>query len=58
MEVIWQRARTLTTIVLLLAGTGIAIAVAHLRAVTDSGLGAEWQCSRTLFVVSCSHSSR
>ena len=58
MEFVWQRARALAAIALLLTGAGTVIAVARPHAVTDAGLGAEWQCSRTLFVVSCSHSAR
>jgi hypothetical protein len=46
-------------IVLTVAG---GVAAVRPRAVTNSVLGAEWQCSHTLFVMSCSrptsHASR
>ena len=58
MDFIWQMSRTLGVIALLLTVAGTAIAVARPNAVTNPGLGAEWQCSRTLFVLTCSHSMR
>jgi hypothetical protein len=57
MDFIWRKSRTLCVIALLLIGAGTAIAVARPHAVTDPSLGAEWQCSRILFVVTCSHSA-
>jgi hypothetical protein len=54
MEFIWRRSRTLGVIILLLTAAGIAMAVARPHAFINPGLGAEWQCSRTLFVVTCS----
>lgn len=48
----------LAVIALLATVAGAAIAVARPRPVTDHDLGAKWQCSRILFAVSCSHSSR
>jgi hypothetical protein len=56
MEFIWRRSRTLGLIALLLTVAGTAIAVARPHSVTNPGLSSEWQCSRTLFVVTCSHS--
>jgi len=55
MEFILRRSKMLGVIALLLTAAGIAIAAARPHAVTNSGLGAEWQCSRALFVLSCSH---
>ncbi|MBV9530231.1 MAG: hypothetical protein JO283_03925 [Bradyrhizobium sp.] len=58
MEFIPRRKRMLAVIALLATVAGAAIAVARPRPVTDHDLGAKWQCSRILFAVSCSHSSR
>jgi hypothetical protein len=54
MEFIWRRWRMLGVVALLLTVAGSAIA-ARPHTVASSGLGAEWQCSRTLFVLTCSH---
>ena len=58
MDFIWRRLRTFGVMVLLFIATGTAIAVAHPHAFFNPGLGAEWQCSRTLIVVTCSHSTK
>ena len=58
MDFIWRRLRTFGVMVLLFIATGTAIAVAHPNAFFNPGLGAEWQCSRTLIVVTCSHSTK
>ena len=58
MEFSWRRSRTLGVIALLLTITIAAIAAARPHAVTNPGLGAEWQCSRTLFVLTCAHPAR
>ena len=54
MEFVWRRSRTFGVITLLLTAAGIAMAVARPHAFINPSLGAEWQCSRTLFVVTCS----
>ena len=57
MEFIRRKSKTLGVMALLLILGGSAIAAARPHAVTNPVLGAEWQCSRTLFVlISCSHS--
>jgi hypothetical protein len=58
MDFIWQRSRTLGIIALVLTVTGISIAVARPHSFINPDLGAEWQCSHTLFVLACSHSTR
>jgi hypothetical protein len=58
MEFIWRRSRILGVIILLLTAAGAAIATTRLHSFVNPSLGVEWQCSRTLFVVSCSHSTR
>ena len=58
MDFIWRKLRTLGVMALLLITAGIAIAIARPHALIDRGLGAEWQCSRTLFIITCSHSTR
>jgi len=55
MQFNWRGWRTLGVIALLLTVAG-TVAAARPHAVTaHSGLGAEWQCSRTLFVLTCSN---
>jgi hypothetical protein len=57
MEFIRRRSKLLGVMALLLTVGGIAIAAGRPRAVTIPVLGAEWQCSRTLLVLtSCSRS--
>jgi hypothetical protein len=57
MEFIWRGWKMLVVMALLLTVGSIAMAAARPHAVTIPVLGAEWQCSRTLFVLtSCSHS--
>jgi len=58
MDFIWRKLRTLGVMALLFITAGIAIAIARPYALINPGLGAEWQCSRTLFVTTCSHSTR
>jgi hypothetical protein len=58
MEFIRRKWNTIGVIAILLTGVGAAVSVARPHAVADGGLGAEWQCSRTLFIVTCSHSAR
>jgi hypothetical protein len=58
MDFIWRKLRTLGVMALLLITAGMAIAIARPHALIDPGLGAEWQCSRTLFIITCSHSTR
>ena len=58
MDFIWRKLRTLGVMALLLITAGIAIAIARPHALINPGLGAKWQCSRTLFVTICSHSTR
>jgi hypothetical protein len=55
--VLVRRSRILG-IVAILVVAGTAIAVARPRPVADHSLGAEWQCSRILFAVTCSPSGR
>ena len=58
MDFIWRRSRTLGVMALVLTVAGISIAVARPHSFINPDLGAEWQCSRSLFVVTCSHSTR
>jgi hypothetical protein len=53
MEFIWQRSSIAIAIVIVLGAC--AIAVARPRSISEPVLGTEWQCSRTAFVVTCSH---
>jgi hypothetical protein len=58
MKANWTTSRlfALTAVVLVAAGTIMAIGTS--RGVTDPMLGPDWQCSRTLLLVTaCSHSS-
>jgi hypothetical protein len=55
MEFIWQRSRMIAIAVVFLLGAGAAIAVARPHATSEPMLGAEWQCSRAVFVVTCTH---
>ena len=57
MDFIWRRSRTLGAMALVLTIAGISIAVARPHSFINPDLGAEWQCSRTLFVLTCTHSS-
>jgi hypothetical protein len=56
MEFSWQRLRMIAVTGLVLIGSAIAVGRPH--AVSDPILGADWQCSRTVFVVTCSHAVR
>jgi hypothetical protein len=58
LDFMWRRSRTLGVMALVLMVAGTAIAIARPHAFVNPGLGAEWECSRTLFVVACSHSTR
>ena len=58
MEFSWQRLRMIAVTGLVLIGCGSTIAVRLSHAVSDPILGADWQCSRTVFVVTCSHAVR
>jgi hypothetical protein len=58
MEFSWQRLRMIAVTGLVLIGCGSTIAVGRPHAVSDPILGADWQCSRTVFVVTCSHAVR
>ena len=58
MDFIWRRSRTLGAMALVLTVAGISIAVARPHSFINPDLGAEWQCSRSLFVLTCSHSTR
>ena len=55
MDFIWRRSRTLGAMALVLTIAGISIAVARPHSFINPDLGAEWQCSRSLFVLTCSH---
>ena len=55
MEFIRRRSRILGIVAILVASAGTAIAIASPRQVADHSLGTGWQCSRTLFAVTCSH---
>jgi hypothetical protein len=57
MHFIWQRSRMLAITAVFLVGAGAATA-GRSHAISDPILGAEWQCSRTAFVVTCSHLPR
>ena len=54
MKVIWQRSRMISIAIVILLGAA-AITVARPHAISEPILGANWQCSRTAFVVTCSH---
>ena len=58
MEFSWQRLRIIAVTGVVLIGCGSAIAVGRPHAVSDPILGADWQCSRTVFAVTCSHAVR
>jgi hypothetical protein len=58
MDFIRRRSRTLGVMALVLTVAGISIAVARPRSFISPDLGAEWRCSRSLFVVTCSNSTR
>jgi hypothetical protein len=54
MRSVWQRSRMIAITAVIVLGTG-AIALARPHPVSEPALGAEWQCSRAAFVVSCHH---
>jgi hypothetical protein len=58
MDFIWRRSRTLGAMALVLMIAGISIAIARPHSFVNPDLGAEWQCSRSLFVLTCPHSTR
>lgn len=54
MKLLWKKSRLLT-VLLLLIGSAVAV---RPRSVSPQMLGAEWQCTRTAFVLTtCSHST-
>lgn len=55
MKVSWQRSIRLAIAVVLLIGSGGVLAIARPHAVSDPVLGLGWQCTRTAFIVTCSH---
>jgi hypothetical protein len=55
MDFIWRRSRMLGAIALILTVAGISMVVARPHSFTNPNLGAEWQCNRSLFVLTCSH---
>jgi hypothetical protein len=58
MKFIWQRPRTLAIAAVVMVAAGAAAAVGGPRLVSEPLLGTEWQCSRTVFLVTtCSQSS-
>jgi hypothetical protein len=58
MKFIWQRPRTLAIAVVTMIAAGAAVAVGGPQEVSEPFIGAEWQCSRTAFLVTiCSRSS-
>ena len=54
MEFIWQRSGMIIIAVVIVLGAG-AIALARPHKISEPALGTEWQCSRAVFVVTCSH---
>jgi hypothetical protein len=56
-DFIWRSSGTLGVMAVVLTVACISIAVARPHSFINPDLGAEWQCSRTLFVVTCSHST-
>jgi hypothetical protein len=54
MEFIWQRSSIIALAVVIVLGAGI-IALARPHPISEPALGAEWQCSRAAFVVTCNH---
>jgi hypothetical protein len=57
MGIIWQRSGIIAIAVVIVLGAG-AIGLARPHPISEPVLGTEWQCSRTLFVLTCSHSTR
>lgn len=56
MKFSWQRSiRLAIALVVILIGSGGVLAIARPHAVSDPVLGLGWQCSRTAFIVTCSH---
>lgn len=55
MKISWQRSIRLAIAVVLLIGSGGVLAIARPHAVSDPVLGLDWQCTRTVFIVACSH---
>lgn len=55
MKISWQRSTRLAIAVVLLIGSGGVLAIARPHAVSDPVLGLDWQCTRTAFIVTCSH---
>jgi hypothetical protein len=53
MRTVWQRSTLMAIVVVLVLGAGIALARPH--PIAEPALGAEWQCSRAAFVVTCNH---
>ena len=51
MKFIWQRPGTLALAVVAMVAAGAAVAVGRPQVVSQPLLGAEWQCSRTAFLV-------
>ena len=53
MVILWQRSSIAIAVVSVL-GAGV-VALARPYPVSEPVLGAEWQCSRAAFIVSCNH---
>ena len=56
----WRTPKTFVLIVATLACAAVfaSVALAYPRTVSSSALGAEWQCSKALFMTTCSRVSR
>jgi hypothetical protein len=54
MRSVWQRSSMIAIVAVIVLGAG-AIALARPHPISEPALGTEWQCSRSAFVVTCSH---
>lgn len=55
MKFSWQTSTRLAIAVVILIGSGGVLAIARPHAVSNPVLGLGWQCTRTTFIVTCSH---
>jgi hypothetical protein len=51
LKFVWQRSRTLALVGVALVAAGAAVAVGRPHVVSEAFLGNEWQCSRTVFLI-------
>lgn len=59
MQFNWTTSRTLALTAVLLVAAGTTMAIGTPRGVFEPTLGQDWQCSRTmLLVTTCSHSAK